>query len=91
MLPTLGVVTSDDPNVLVQLTSTNIKQEDQFTGTTQVTPPSRPATAAAGSTTQLARVEAEMKLETPSPTATSGQPLGTSLTPTTQHLGATGN
>ena len=83
ILPTLGVVTSEDPNVLAQLTVTNIKQEEQLTGTTQLTPLTRPATAAAGSAAQLAHVKVEMKLEilTLTLTATSEQPKGTHPTP----------
>ena len=60
VLLTLGQVTSDDPDVLIQLATAGIKQERLLTG---MTPKTRPIPAAAGCAAQLAWVEAELKQE----------------------------
>ena len=82
VLPTLGEVTSDDLNVLKRLGTMIIKQEEQLTGTT---PKARQVTAAAGSTTQLARVEAELKHEPIPPTSTSASHTTTTSGVSTIH------
>ena len=71
VLPVLGHVSSDQPDVIARLVASGIKQEPIFTGTTprQLRPG---ATAVAGSVAQLPCVEAELKAEP----CTSASPKG---------------
>ena len=62
VLPILGHVSSDQPDVMARLVASGIKQEPIFTGST-LRQPRCVATALAGSEAQLPHVEVELKAE----------------------------
>ena len=80
-MPSLGEVTSDNPDVLIQLATTGIKQERQ---PTCMTPKTKPVSTAAGSAAQLAQVEAELTQEPATSTSpTETNPSTSMVTPST--------